>query len=427
MKPSRPRVVVVGGGFAGVEAARMAATAPVDVLLIDKTNHHLFQPLLYQVATAALSPAEIACPTRQLFKDIPNVAVVLGEVTGLDLAQQCVVGRTELGFPAERRIPFDYLVLATGLRTDYFGHDNWKALAPGLKTLRDATRIRADILGVFEAAESEPDPAKRESLLRFMIIGGGPTGCEIAGAIAEMARVTLPKEFRRIDSRAARIFLVEAGPRLLPTFHPSLAQKAHRALEKMGVEIVLGQPVMELSPGRAMVGKTPFFVHVVLWAAGVRSTAVGQWLAVPTDRAGRVLVNPDCSVPGYPTVFVVGDAMRMANQASPLPGVAQVALQQGRYVGRVIASLVERRPAPPPFQYHNKGNMAALGRNFALIEVGRLRLSGRFAFYVWGIVHIFFLVNLHNRILVFLRWMWTYFTHQRMARLIVNDTSEGEN
>lgn len=423
MTLSRPRVVVVGGGFAGVEAARAAAKAPVDVLLIDKTNHHLFQPLLYQVATAVLSPAEIASPIRQLFKNLPNVAVVLAEVTGVDVAQKCVIGRTELGPTNERRVPFDYLVLATGLRTDYFGHDDWKARAPGLKTLSDATHIRADILRVFEAAESEPDAAKRESLLRFVIIGGGPTGCEIAGAIAEMARVTLPKEFRRIDSRGSRIFLVEAGPRLLPTFHASLGEKARRALEKMGVEILLGQPVIEMSDAGALVGKTPISARVIIWAAGVRSTEVGNWLGAATDRAGRVMVNADCSVPGQPNVFVIGDAMRLTDQNPPLPGVAQVALQQGRYVGLVIAAQVEGRVAPPPFRYKDKGNMAAIGRNFAVMEVGRFRFSGRLAFFVWAAIHIFFLVNLHNRILVFLRWMWTYFTHQRMARLIVNEKS----
>jgi NADH dehydrogenase len=423
MALSRPRVVVVGGGFAGVEAARAAAKAPVDVLLIDKTNHHLFQPLLYQVATAVLSPAEIASPIRQLFKNIPNVSVVLAEVTNVDVAQRCVVGKTGLEHSPERRVPYDFLVMATGLRTDYFGHDGWSALSPGLKTINDATRIRAQVLRVFETAETEPDPSKRESLLRFMIIGGGPTGCEIAGAIAEMARVTLPKEFRRIDARATRIFLVEAGPRLLPTFHPSLGVKAQRALEKMGVEVLLGQPVMEMDQRGALVGKTPIPAQVILWAAGVRATAVGDWLGAATDRAGRVLVNSDCSVPGHPSIFVIGDAMRMGDAMSPLPGVAQVAIQQGRYVGRVIAARVGNRAAPPPFCYKDKGNMAAIGRNFAVMESGRFRLSGRLAFYVWGAIHIFFLVNLHNRILVFLRWMWTYFTRQRMARLIVDEKS----
>jgi NADH dehydrogenase len=420
MNAARPRVVVVGGGFAGVEAARAAAKAPVDVLLIDKTNHHLFQPLLYQVATAVLSPAEIASPIRQLFKNIPNVSVVLAEVTNVDVAQRCVVGKTGLENSPERRVPYDYLVLATGLRTDYFGHDGWSALSPGLKTINDATRIRAQVLRVFETAETEPDPSKRESLLRFMIIGGGPTGCEIAGAIAEMARVTLPKEFRRIDARATRIFLVEAGPRLLPTFHPSLGIKAQRALEKSGVDVLLGEPVMEMDNRGALVGKTRIPAQVILWAAGVRATAVGDWLGAATDRAGRVVVNPDCSVPGHPSIFVIGDAMRMGD-APPLPGVAQVALQQGRYVGQLIAARVQNRPAPPPFCYKDKGNMAAIGRNFAVMEAGRFRLSGRLAFYAWAAIHIFFLVNLHNRILVFLRWMWTYFTHQRMARLIVDE------
>ncbi len=423
MALSRPRVVVVGGGFAGVEAARAAAKAPVDVLLIDKTNHHLFQPLLYQVATAVLSPAEIASPIRQLFKNIPNVSVVLAEITNVDVAQRCVIGKTAVENSPERRVPFDYLVLATGLRTDYFGHDGWSALSPGLKTLNDATRIRAQVLRVFETAETEPDPSKRESLLRFIIIGGGPTGCEIAGAIAEMARVTLLKEFRRIDARATHIFLVEAGPRLLPTFHASLGEKAQRALEKMGVEVLLGQPVMEMDSRGALVGKTPISAQVILWAAGVRATAVGNWLGAATDRSGRVLVNPDCSVPGQENIFVVGDAMRITDQNPPLPGVAQVALQQGRYVGQLIAARVENRPVPPPFRYRDKGNMAAIGRNFAVMEAGRFRLSGRLAFYAWGAIHIFFLVNLHNRIMVFLSWMWTYFTHQRMARLIVDEQS----
>jgi NADH dehydrogenase len=424
MTLSRPLVVVVGGGFAGVEAARAAAKAPVDVILIDKTNHHLFQPLLYQVATAVLSPAEIASPIRQLFKGLSNVGVVMGEVVGVDVAQKCVIGRTEPRSKEERRVPFDYLVLATGLRTDYFGHDDWSARAPGLKTLHDATHIRADILRVFEAAETEPDPTKRESLLRFMIIGGGPTGCEIAGAIAEMARVTLPKEFRRINSGAARLFLVEAGPRLLPTFHASLGQKAQRALEKMGVDVLLGQPVKAMDRWGAVVGTTHIPAQAILWAAGVRATAVGNWLGAATDRTGRVMVNPNCSIPGHPTIFVIGDAMRLADQNPPLPGVAQVALQQGRYVGQWIAGQVTGRPAPPPFRYKDKGNMAAIGRNFAVMEAGRFRLSGRLAFYAWAAIHIFFLVNLHDRVLVFLRWSWTYFTHQRMARLIINDKPE---
>lgn len=420
MTPSRPRVVVVGGGFAGVEAARAAAAAPLDVILIDKTNHHLFQPLLYQVATAVLSPAEIASPIRQIFKGWPNVGVVMAEVTGVDVAQKCVIGRAGPDFSEERRVPFDYLVLATGLQTDYFGHDDWKARAPGLKTLQEATHIRAEVLRVFESAETESDPAKRDSLLRFIIIGGGPTGCEIAGAIAEMARVTLPKEFRRINSGAARIYLVEAGPRLLPTFHPSLGEKARLALEKMGVDVLLGQPVLDMDKEGAVVGKTHISARVILWAAGVRATAVGQWVGTSVDRSGRVMVNPDCSVPGQPAIFVIGDAMRVTDQNPPLPGVAQVALQQGRYVGQLIAARVEGHPAPPPFRYRDKGNMAAIGRNFAVMEAGRFRLSGRLAFYAWAAIHIFFLVNLHNRILVFLRWMWTYVTHQRMARLIVN-------
>lgn len=419
---TRPRVVVVGGGFAGVEAARAAAKAPVDVLLIDKTNHHLFQPLLYQVAAAVLSPAEIASPIRQLFKEFPNVSVVLAEVTSVDAAQKCVIGKTELENSRERRVPYDYLVLATGLRTAYFGHDDWSARAPGLKTLHDATRIRAHVLRVFETAETEPDPAKRESLLRFMIIGGGATGCEIAGAIAEMARVTLPKEFRRIDSRTARIFLVEAGPRLLPTFHASLGERAQRALEKMGVEVLLGQAVLSMDPQGAFVGKTYISAPLILWAAGVRATAVGSWLGAATDPTGRVLVNPDCSVPGQANVFVIGDAMRPRDQNPALPGVAQVALQQGRYVGQLIAARVAGRPDPPPFRYWDKGNMAAIGRNFAVMECGSFRLSGRLAFFAWAVIHIFFLVNLHNRIFVFLRWMWTYFTSQRMVRLIINET-----
>lgn len=421
MSSSRPRVVVVGGGFAGVETARAAAKAPVDVLLIDKTNHHLFQPLLYQVAAAVLSPAEIASPIRLLFKDLPNVSVVLAEVEGVDLDQKCVVGRTGVGNSPERRVPFDYLVLATGLRTDYFGHDDWKSRAPGLKTIQDATHIRSDILRVFELAETEPDAAKRESLLRFMIIGGGPTGCEMAGAIAEMARVTLPREFRRIDPSSARIFLVEAGPRLLPSFHESLGEMARRSLKNKGVEVLLGQPVVDLDDRGARIGPSHIPAQVILWAAGVRATPAGKWLGAAMDRTGRVLVDPDCSVPGHPNIFVVGDAMRLKDQEPPLPGVAQVALQQGCYVGNLIAARAVGRPAPPPFRYHDKGNMAAIGRNFAVMEAGRFRIGGRLAFYAWAAIHIFFLVNLHNRILVFLRWTWTYFTHQRMARLIVDE------
>jgi len=417
---SRPRVVVVGGGFAGLEVVRGLSRVPVDVLLIDKSNHHLFQPLLYQVATAVLTPAEIASPIRQLVKEDRRVQVMLGEVTGVDPAGRTLTVVTDTVTQATQRVAFDYLVLAVGMQNFYFGHADWRAEAPGLKTLKDATHLRAKILRAFETAESESDPDRQRELLTFVVVGGGPTGCEMAGAIAEMARTTLPREFRRIDSRTTRIFLVEAAPRLLLAFSEGLSARARTALEKMGVDVLLGQPVQHIDSHGIVVGDVRFPSSTVIWAAGVKAVPAGDWLGVPVDRQGRVVVNPDCRVPGFSYIFAAGDVMHLELKGRPLPGVAQVALQQGRYIGRALGAQVMGKPPLPPFHYQDRGNMAAIGRNFAVMESGPFQLSGRLAFWAWAIIHIFFLVNLHNRILVFLRWTWAYFTNQRMARLIVD-------
>jgi NADH dehydrogenase FAD-containing subunit len=394
--------------------------APVQILLVDRTNHHLFQPLLYQVATAALTPAEIASPIRQILRNARNVRVVLGELTGVEPVGKTVTVRTAAGRGAVERMAYDYLVLATGMENFYFGRDSWRGHAPGLKTLQDATALRARILRAFEEAETEPDTDRQRDLLTFVVVGGGPTGCEMAGAIAEMARVTLPREFRRIDSRTARIVLIEAAPRLLAAFSEPLAGRARVALETMGVEVWLGQPIQDVTEDGVVVGGVRLSTRTVVWAAGVRATPVAAWLGVAPDRQGRVHVGPDCRVPEHPDVFVLGDAMNFVQDGRPLPGVAQVALQQGRYAGRWIARRARGQTPPPPFRYRDKGNMAAIGRDFAVVESGPFRFAGRLAFWAWAVVHIFFIVHLHNRLLVFYRWMWTYITRQRMSRLILD-------
>jgi NADH:ubiquinone reductase (H+-translocating) len=412
-----PRVIIVGGGFGGLAAARALRDAPVQVFLIDKSNHHLFQPLLYQVATALLAPAEIATPVRQLLAKQRNVTVAFAEVSGVDRAKRQVL----VNYLDRREAPldYDYLVLATGASHNYFGHEEFADFAPGLKNLNDATSIRDRILRAFELAEIEDDPKKHQDLLTFVLVGAGPTGVELAGAIAELRRFTLAGDFRRVDPAHARIILVQSGPRILPTFHEKLSRAAHKRLEELGVEIRTGARVSAVDSKGVAIDDERISSRTVIWTAGVTPSPAGKWLGVPTDKAGRVAVQPDCSVPEHPEVFVIGDTASFDDGGKPLPGVAQVAMQQGKYVASVIAARAAHGTAPPPFRYFDKGNMAVVGRNFAVLEIGRFRRSGFTAWLVWGAVHLLFLAARENRIRVVAQWIWSYLTRQRGSRLIL--------
>jgi NADH dehydrogenase len=413
---SRPHVVIVGAGFGGLMAAKTLAQAPVRITLIDRRNHHLFQPLLYQVATAGLAPAQIAAPIRAVFRHQKNVTVLLGEVTAVDLGRQEVV--TE-----HKREPFDYLVIATGAHHSYFGHDDWAPFAPGLKSLEDAIEIRRRILLAFELAETEEDSAERRSLMTFVVIGAGPTGVEMAGAIAEIARRTLRQDFRNFDPGAARVVLADAGPRVLPSFPESLSQDAQRRLEKLGVEVHLDAAATACSAEGAVIGQTEIAARTVIWAAGVAASSAARWLGADADRAGRVKVGPDLSIAGHPNVFVVGDTASASDaEGRPLPGLAPVAKQQGDYVARVIAARLARRPAPKPFVYASFGNLATIGRKAAVIDFGRLRLTGFTAWLLWCVAHIFFLIGFRNRITVALDWSWAYLNFSHGSRLIIGST-----
>ena len=416
----QPRVVIVGAGFGGLEAALKLGRAPVHVTVIDRNNHYVFQPLLYQVATAYLSPADITAPIRTVLRRQRNTEVLLAEATAVDVAQRQVRVRDEIT-GAERSVPYDYLVLATGAGESYFGRDDWAAFAPSLKTIPDATALRRRVLLAFEEAEllATSDPERVRSLLTFVIVGGGPTGVELAGAIAELAHRTLRGDFRHIDVTSARIVLVEALPRLLNTFPESLSEKATRKLEKLGVEVRTGGRVEEVDADGVIVAGERIASRTVIWAAGVKASPAGAWIGAETDRAGRVLVNGDLSVPDHPEIFVLGDtASAMGDGGKPLPGVAPVAMQQGRYVGRTIRARVERRENPRPFKYFNKGNLATIGRSYAIADFGFARVSGFIAWVLWLGVHILYLIGFRNRLLVMLQWAWEYFTYEHGARII---------
>jgi NADH dehydrogenase FAD-containing subunit len=413
----RPKVVIVGAGFGGLAVATGLARALVDVTVIDRRNYHLFQPLLYQVATAGLSPADIAWPIRSILRDQKNVRVLLGRATGVDVAGRALL----IG---ERREPYDFLVLATGARHAYFGHDDWEAFAPGLKKIDDATEIRRRILLAFERAEMTEDARERERLLTFVIVGGGPTGVELAGTLAELAKKALAADFRHIDSRETRVLLAEAGPRILPSFPESLSAVAERALKRLGVEAVLGHPVTAVDGDGVEIDGKRIRAATVLWAAGVAASPAGKWLDVERDRAGRIKVAPDMSVPGHPEIFAVGDTvLATGRDGQPLPGVAPVAKQQGSYVARVITARLAGRPVRKPFRYVSAGNLATIGRRAAVIDFGFLRLSGWLAWWIWGFVHIYFLIGMRNRIIVATHWLWSYLTFQRGARLITGAES----
>ena len=412
-----PQVVIVGAGFGGLQAARALRRAPVQVTVIDRRNHHLFQPLLYQVATADLSPADISAPIRSVLRRHRNTEVLLAEVTGVD-----VVGhRVLLG---NRSVAYDYLVLATGAQHSYFGHDAWERFAPGLKTLTDATAIRRQILLAFEEAEAEPDPTVQQALLTFIVVGGGPTGVELAGAIAGLAHKSLVRDFRRIHPASARVLLVEAAPRLLAAFPETLARKAQQALEGLGVEVRTRAPVEQVDDGSILMAGEHVPARTVIWAAGVQASPAGAWLGAQVDRAGRVIVERDLTAPGHPEIFVIGDTASLTEQDKPLPGVAPVAMQEGRYVARVIRRRVAGTTESIPFHYREKGNLATVGRSFAIADLGRIRLSGFPAWVAWLLVHISYLIGFRNRLLVMMQWAWAYLTYQRGARLITESCTE---
>ena len=414
---ARMRIVIVGAGFGGLSAAHSLAGADADVFVIDRRNYHLFQPLLYQVATAGLSPAQIASPIRAILRQADNISVTLGKVSGIDKDRGVVA-------IDDREIAYDRLILATGARHSYFGRDEWESMAPGLKKIDDATGIRRRILTAFENAESTDDPEARRRFLTFVVIGGGPTGVEMAGAIAELARVVLRHDFRRIDPREARIVLVESGQRLLSAFPPKLSEAAQVSLKKLGVDVRLGAPVTQCDFAGVAIGNQRLETATVVWGAGVMASGAAYWLDAQKDRIGRVIVEPNLSVPGNPEIFVIGDTAHVQGlNGSPLPGLAPVAKQQGVYVGRVLRAQLAGNPAPPPFRYRNWGTMATIGRRAAVADLGWLKLSGTLAWLLWGLVHISLLIGFRNRLIVTLDWLWSYVTFQSGARLITGGGS----
>lgn len=412
-----PNIVIVGAGFAGLACAKALKNTRAKITVIDRHNYHLFQPLLYQVATASLSPADIAQPIRSILKDQANTRVLLGEVTGIDRhnRQIAVNGST---------VPFDYLIVATGARHSYFGKDRWADHAPGIKTVDDATRVRADILLAFERAEAETDRSQRKALLTFAVIGGGPTGVEMAGAIAELARNSITRDFRSITPHCARVVLIEAGPRLLPALTPTMSEEARAALERLGVEVRLGEMVTNVSPVGVTTARETVSAQTIIWAAGVRASTAGQWLDTPTDRAGRVVVNKDFSIPGYRRIFVVGDtAAYRISEDRYLPGVAPAAKQAGAWVGDTIAARIAGRLSPGPFQYEDLGSMATIGRREAVARLGRLEMKGLLGWLLWSIAHVYFLIGFKNRLSVATSWAWSYITYQRGVRLITGQAA----
>ena len=420
-----PRVVIVGGGFGGLAAAKALGKTPARVLLIDRTNHHLFQPLLYQVATAVLAPGQIASPIREILRRQLNTTVILGEVTGVDVNRQSVLVNS-----ADREevpIPYDYLVLATGAGPSYFGHDEYEKVAPGLKSLADAVAARNKILRAFEQAEAEEDPSRHRDLLTFVLVGAGPTGVEMAGALAGLVRSTLRSEYRRIDPSAARVILVDMGNRVLGAFADALSRAAKERLEKLGVEVRLGHGVDRIDAEGVIVAGERIASKTVIWTAGVAPSPAGKWLKGETDRAGRVRVQTDLTVAGHPEILVIGDTASLDQDGKPLAGVAQVAMQQGRYVGRLIHRRVTGQSAPGPFRYFDKGNMAVVGKGFAVLQSGRVHVSGLLAWLAWAAVHLEFVGQSSLRISVFLQWVWTYLTGQRGSRLIVDYHASGND
>jgi NADH:quinone reductase (non-electrogenic) len=412
------RIIIVGGGFGGLAAAKALRKTPAEVILIDRSNHHLFQPLLYQVATAVLTPSQIATPIRSILRNHKNVTVIMGEVTGVDKERKQV-----LVSDADRQavsVAYDYLILASGATHSYFGHNEFEEFAPGMKSVADAVSSRNRILQAFEQAEAEEDPIRHRDLLTFILIGAGPTGVEMAGALAVLIRGSLKSEFRRINPASARIVLVDMAPRVLSAFSEDLSEAAKRRLEKLGVEVRLGHSVDHIDADGIVVGGERIASKTVIWTAGVAPSPAGKWLKVETDRAGRVRVQNDVTVPGHPEIFVVGDTASFEENGKPLAGVAQVAMQQGRYAGKVLHARITGRTPPGPFSYFDKGTMAVVGKGFAVLQSHKVRLSGFGAWLAWAGVHLQFLATSSLRLTVFLQWVWTYFTGQRGSRLIVN-------
>jgi NADH dehydrogenase len=411
-----PHVVIIGAGFGGLYAARSLARKRVRITIIDRKNHHVFQPLLYQVATAKLSPADIASPIRSVFGKYKNVHVLLDEATRFDLANKKVALKTG------QELSYDYLVLATGATHAYFGHEEWASLAPGLKSLEDAVEIRRRVLLAFEEAEREALLEGKRPMLNFIIVGGGPTGVELAGSIAEIAQKVMAKDFRGIDPTRARVVLLEAGQRILPAYPEDLSRSAERQLRNLGVDVLVGRAVTGLQPGKVLVGEEVIASNVTLWAAGVKASPLGNILGAPIDRAGRVKVSQDLSLPGHPEVFVVGDLADIKDKAGkPVPGVAPAAIQQGKATARNVWRSIQGKPRED-FYYLDKGNLATIGRAAGIAEFGRLHLSGIIAWIFWLTVHIFFLIGFRNRVLVFIQWAWAYFTFESGARLITGRT-----
>ena len=416
--PSAPRVVIVGAGFGGLAATKALRKTPVQVILIDRTNHHLFQPLLYQVATSVLSPSQISSPIREILRNQKNTTVLMGEVTGVDKEQHCVF----VNSPDREHVPvhYDYLILATGARHSYFGHDEFEKFAPGLKSLVDAVATRNKVLKAFEQAEAEEDPKLHQDLLTFVLVGAGPTGVEMAAALAVLVRTTLRSDFRRIDPTNARIVLIDAGPKVLRTFAPDLSAAAQKRLEKLGVEVRLGHAVDKIDNEGVVVAGERIASKAVIWTAGVAPSPVGKWLATAIDRAGRVRVQKDLRIPEHSEIFVIGDTASLDQDGKPLPGVAQVAMQQGRYVGKLISRQVAGKNGLQPFRYFDKGNMAVVGKGYAILQSRRIRLHGLIAWFAWAFIHIAFLAQPSLRIGVFLQWAWLFVTGQRGSRLIVD-------
>jgi len=416
----RARVVIVGAGFGGLEAARTLRRTPADVIVIDRQNHHCFQPLLYQVATAALSPADVAWPIRHILRAQQNATVLMADVGSINLQQKLV--HTDFG-----DWPYDYLVIATGAMHSYFGHDEWSDVAPGLKRIEDATRIRRSILIAFEQAEIMTDPDEQRRQLTFVIVGGGATGVEMAGAIAEVARQTLAADFRRIDPRSARIMLIEAGPRLLPTFPPGLSDYVRDTLMLAGVTVKTDTRVLNCDARGVDLDSGRLDAGTIIWAAGVIASPAAKWLGADADRAGRVKVEPDLSVPGHPEIFVIGDAAALADaKGRSIPGTAPAAKQMGQYVGKLIAARIAGRPARKPFRYIHLGDLATIGRRAAVVKFGRLQLKGFTGWLFWSVAHIYFLIGLRNRFIVAFSWLWNYLTFQRGARLVTNSPPKSD-
>jgi NADH dehydrogenase len=412
-KMTKHQLIVVGAGFAGLQLVKRLKREQLAITLIDRRNHHLFQPLLYQAATSVLSPTEIAWPIRQILRDRADVTVELGEVTGVDRDRRLVAlaGGTTL--------PFDTLALATGVSHAYFGHDEWRGFAPGLKTAADAARIRNKILTAFEEAERSSAAAERQALLTFVVVGGGPTGVELAGMIADLAHAAFPREFRRIDTHDTRVILVEAGPRLLAAFDPKLSLAARGALERRRVDVRLGEAVTGCDAAGVTIGSQQVPARTVIWAAGVEASPAAAWLGIDADRSGRAVVEPDLSIPGDHAIFVIGDTASVKGaDGKPVPGLAPAAKQQGDYVARVIRSRLDSRPAEPPFRYRHQGSLATIGHRAAVADFGRMRLTGYLAWWVWGIIHIFFLIGARSRVSVAMSWLWTYLRGKPSARMI---------